>query len=485
MTVMTDSPALLWLRRELRLRDNPALAAAMARGRKVVPVFVLDDTAPGRWALGGAQRWWLHHSLAALAADLAEAGAPLVLRPGGTRGVLADLVRETGAAEVHAGYPVEPWARRLTDALAAELPVPLRLHKTQTLFGPEEIRTGSGGPYGAFSPFARACRARDGVPPPLPAPRRIPGVSGVRSESLDSWRLLPRRPDWAGGLRATWAENAVGEAPGEAGAQRRLHKFVRSGLQHYDRSRNFPGRDGVSMLSPRLHFGEISPGEAWHACERADPAAAGARAWTDELLWREFSAHLLWHHPELTEKPLRPAFAAMPWRHDPAALRAWQRGETGVPIVDAGMRQLWHGGWMHNRVRMLTASFLTKHLLLPWQDGAAWFWDTLVDADLASNSAQWQWVAGSGADAAPFFRIFNPALQGKKFDAEGGYVRAWVPELARMPDRFIHAPWEAPGLLLAEAGVRLGHTYPHPVVDLAHGRARALAAVQTLPGAAA
>ncbi len=291
-----------------------------------------------------------------------------------------------------------------------------------------------------------------------------------------------------GRLSRVWADDRAGKSPGEDGAHKRLRAFVDGALPRYDRSRNLPGLDGVSMLSPRLHWGEISPAEAWHAAERALPGAAGTRAWIDELLWREFSAHLLWHHPDLPEKPLRPAFAAMPWRHDPAALRAWQRGRTGVPIVDAGMRQLWRIGWMHNRVRMIVASFLVKHLLLPWQDGETWFWDTLVDADLASNSAQWQWVAGSGADAAPYFRVFNPVLQGRKFDADGAYVRAWVPELRRLPDRFVHAPWEAPELLLADAGVRLGHTYPRPLVDLAEGRARALAALQAVqaqPGAAA
>ncbi len=255
-------------------------------------------------------------------------------------------------------------------------------------------------------------------------------------------------------------------------------------LDNYARTRNSPGMDGVSMLSPRLHFGEISPAQAWHAAEAARPGAEGTRVWTDELLWREFSANLLWEHPILPEAPLRGEFAAMGWRDDRAGLAAWQRGRTGLPIVDAGMRQLWHLGWMHNRVRMITASFLVKHLLLPWQDGEAWFWDTLVDADLASNAAQWQWVAGSGADAAPFFRVFNPVLQGEKFDPEGAYVRRWVPELARLPDRFLHAPWSAPADILDAAGVAIGRTYPAPVVDLAAGRARALAAFRLLPRAA-
>ncbi len=302
-----------------------------------------------------------------------------------------------------------------------------------------------------------------------------------RPTRSNSWGLLPTRPDWAGGLRATWSATGPGDAPGEAGAQRRLRRFADAVLDAYDASRNSPGMDGTSMLSPRLHWGEVSPAQAWHAADAARPGSRGTQVWTDELLWREFSAHLLWQHPTMPEAPLRGEFAAMAWRRDPAALRAWQRGRTGVPIVDAGMRQLWRTGWMHNRVRMIVASFLVKHLLQPWQDGAAWFWDTLVDADLASNSAQWQWVAGSGADAAPFFRVFNPVLQGRKFDPDGTYVRAYVPELGRLPAPLIHAPWEASAPKLAEAGISLGRTYPPPIVDLGAGRARALAAFRALP----
>ena len=479
------APVVLWLRRELRLSDNAALAAAAAGGNPVLPVFVLDDAAPGAWALGGASRWWLHGSLAALGAALGRAGAPLVLRRGDTAAQLAAIVRESGAACVHAGQPVEPWARLLAAELPAALGVPLRLHRTATLFKPDAIRTQAGGAYGVFTPFARACRARGAPAPPLAAPARLHAGPGLASDDLHAWGLLPRRPDWAGGLRATWSADGPGGAPGEAGAQRRLAHFAVTVLDGYDASRNSPGMDGTSMLSPRLHWGEISPAQAWRAAEAARPGARGTQVWTDELLWREFSAHLLWHHPTLPEAPLRGAFAAMRWRRDPAALRAWQRGRTGLPIVDAGMRQLWRTGWMHNRVRMIVASFLVKHLLLPWQDGAAWFWDTLVDADLASNSAQWQWVAGSGADAAPFFRVFNPVLQGRKFDPDGRYVREYVPELAALPDRFLHAPWEAPGPVLDAAGIGLGKTYPRPIVDLGEGRARALAAFRALPAAAA
>jgi deoxyribodipyrimidine photo-lyase len=463
-----DAPALVWLWRELRLRDNPVLAAAIASGRPVLPVFVLDDSSPGAWAPGGAARWWLHGSLAALAADLAMRGAPLALRRGRIATELPRLAAETGAAELHAGLAVEPWAREATAALRQRLGVPLHLHRSNTLFQPDAIRTRTGGPFLVFTPFARACREHGPPPEPAAAPARIRAAAPPASDRLDGWGLRPARPDWAGGLRAAWQ-------PGEAGAQYRLQHFVARQLASYDELRNFPSTDGTARLSPHLHWGELSPGEAWHAAA-AGAASPAATAWQNELLWREFSAHLLWHHPDLPEMPVRDTFARIRWRDAGAELDAWQRGRTGIPIVDAGMRQLWRTGWMHNRVRMIAGSFLTKHLLQPWQRGAAWFWDTLVDADLASNSAQWQWVAGSSADAAPFFRIFNPVLQGRKFDPDGAYVRAWVPELERLPVPSLHAPWQAGPAELSAAGVTLGRTYPRPVVDLAAGRARALAA---------
>jgi deoxyribodipyrimidine photo-lyase len=470
------APVLLWLRRELRLADNRALAAALATGRKVLPVFVLDEVTPGAWAPGGAGRWWLHMSLASLAADLRRAGTPLVLRRGRIGEVLPRLMHETGACAIHAGQPVEPWARAAVAEVREAIPGKLHLHRTATLFDPDEIRTQAGGPYGVYTPFSRACLARFPPEPPLPAPAHIPAPTPPASDRLDDWGLLPTRPDWAGGLRATWT-------PGESGAAARLAAFTGGALADYAEARDLPGLDGTSMLSPHLHFGEISATQLCHAASRAG-SGRGPATFINEVLWREFSTHLLWHHPALPERPLRPAFAHMPWRHDADALGAWQRGRTGLPIVDAGMRQLWQTGWMHNRVRMITASLLVKHLLVPWQDGEAWFWDTLVDADLASNAASWQWVAGSGADAAPFFRIFNPVLQGRKFDPSGAYVRRFVPELARLPDRWLHEPWGAPDAVLAAAGVRIGRTYPAPIVDLATGRARALAAFETITGSA-
>jgi deoxyribodipyrimidine photo-lyase len=467
MNAAASAPVLLWLRRELRLRDNPALAAAIASGRPVIAAFVLDEETPGSWAPGGAARWWLHHSLAALRGELAEKGVTLVLRRGPCAGEIPRLVAQTGAAEVHAGLPMEPWARTAMRGLAKSLPVKLHVHRTRLLFDPAAIRTRQGGPYAVFTPYARACRESGAPAPPLPAPARIPATPAPAGDVLEDWGLLPTRPDWAGGLRAGWQ-------PGEEGAAKRLAAFLRGALGGYAQGRNRPGEAGTSMLSPHLAWGEISPGTVWHAAARA--GGDGFTQFTNELLWREFSAHLLWHRQDLPDAPLRPEFAAFPWRRDQAALRAWQRGRTGIPIVDAGMRQLWRRGWMHNRVRMIAASFLIKHLLLDWRLGEAWFWDTLVDADLANNAASWQWVAGSGADAAPFFRVFNPVLQGRKFDGDGAYVREYVPELARLPDAFVHAPWEAPPDVLAGAGVVLGRDYPEAIVDLAFGRRRALEA---------
>jgi deoxyribodipyrimidine photo-lyase len=468
-------PVLLWFRNDLRLADHAALQAALGTGQPVVPVYVLDDAAAGAWTPGGASRWWLHHSLAALRSDLAAKGTSLVLRRGDARAEIPRLAAETGATEVFTGGSPEPWARTLDRAVAETLTQRgVRLHRMRTvmLFHPDSVRSKAGGPYGVYTPFANACLALGGPQPPHPAPNRIPSGPTQHSERLEDWGLLPVRPDWAGGLRVTWT-------PGERGARERLTAFAAGALTSYRTERDRPDRDGTSMMSPHLHFGEISPVQVWHEIHR-HPAGASRETFIRELLWREFCLHLLWHHPQMPDVPLRSDFANMPWRDDPESLRAWQRGLTGVPIVDAGMRQLWQTGWMHNRVRMVAASFLVKHLLLPWQAGEAWFWDTLVDADLANNAGNWQWVAGCGADAAPYFRIFNPVLQGRKFDSDGDYVRRYVPELARLETRFIHAPWEASDAVLARAGVRLGETYPQRIVDLEVGRARALEALAAM-----
>ncbi|MGE0723287.1 MAG: deoxyribodipyrimidine photo-lyase [Alphaproteobacteria bacterium] len=478
---MVPRPAIVWFDRDLRLRDNPSLVAAAETGAPVLPVYVLDDATPGRWRMGGASRWWLHHSLAALAGDLAGAGLPLVLRRGEAAAEIVRLADEVGAAAVHWCRTYEPFARRrnarLKQALAAAN-VAARSFNGSLLREPWAVQTGDGRPYRVFTPFWRAVRSMGDPAAALPRPTRMTAPSRVPAgDRLDAWALLPRSPDWAGGLREAWR-------PGEDGARRRLSAFLAGGLQGYRSARDRPDRDGTSMLSPALHFGELSPATVWHATmarAAAAPAlAADAEAFLRELGWREFCHHLLYANDDLPEAPLRPEFAGLRWRRAPADRRAWERGRTGFPIVDAGMRQLWQTGWMHNRVRMIVASFLVKDLLLPWQDGEAWFWDTLVDADLANNAASWQWVAGCGADAAPYFRVFNPVLQGEKFDPEGGYVRRFVPELAGLPAKWIHRPWEAPADALATAGIRLGKDYPTPIVDHGAARKRALAAFDAI-----
>ncbi|MBE9603309.1 deoxyribodipyrimidine photo-lyase [Acetobacteraceae bacterium H6797] len=473
------APALLWFRQDLRLADNPALHAALAEGGEILPVFI-HDTAAER-GLGGASAWWLHHSLTALSAALEKRGAALLTLRGDAKALIPELAAKIGAGGIHAGRMVEPWARRRDEAVHKALEKQgrkLELHTSQVLIEPHRLRSGAGSPYAVYTPFAKAAMERYEPRPPIPAPGKIPGATPpVKPEPVASWHLLPRAPvpDWAKEFPARWT-------PGEAGALKKLGAFIEDGLKNYDSRRDLPGIDGSSSLSPHLHWGEVSPRQVFHAVSESKVTGKGAEVFLKEILWREFSYHLLWHRPEMPEKPLRHEYSHFPWKPDAALLTAWQQGRTGYPIVDAGMRQLWRTGWMHNRVRMIVASLLVKHMLQPWHQGEAWFWDTLVDADLASNAANWQWVAGCGTDAAPYFRIFNPMLQGEKFDPDGDYVRRWVPELAKVPAKWIHKPWEAPDIVLAQAGLRLGRDYPLPVVDHAKGRARALAALAEVTG---
>ena len=478
---------MLWFRHDLRLADNPALLAAVGTGRPVLPLFILDDDAAGCWRPGGASRWWLHHSLDRLAGRLARLGSRLVLRRGPAAEVLEAVMAEAGAAGVMWNRLYEPWAiardraikQRLRDRGAI-----VESFNAALIAEPWEITTGTGQPYQVFTPFWRALRSRPAFKAPRAAPRQIPlPPHPPVGDRLEDWELLPRADgpggDWAASFDAVWV-------PGEASALARLGSFLDDGLAAYPERRDLPGTDGTARLSPHLHRGEIGPRQIWRAvmmCADAAPElAAAAEGFLRELGWREFSHHLLYHWPDLPERPWRRAFAKFPWRDDPAGLRAWQRGMTGYPIVDAGMRELWATGWMHNRVRMIAASFLVKDLLVPWQKGEAWFWDTLVDADLAQNAASWQWVAGSGADAAPYFRIFNPVSQGQKFDPAGDYVRRWVPELASLPDRLLQRPWEAPADMLSVAGVELGRDYPKRCVDHDQARKRALTAWREMRG---
>ena len=472
-------PALVWFRDDLRCDDNPALRAAAAAG-PVVALYVLDgETAPA----GAAARWWLAGSLEALGAELARRGVPLLLAEGPARTCVPEIVRRLDAGAVFWNRRYSAAAIAIDTDLKGELKAEGRAVESfaaSLLFEPWTITTKTGGPFRVFTPFWRAARAAGPPRAPLSVPDSLTGVPDlVASPPGDVFRLRPTRPDWAGGLRASWT-------PGEAGARQRLAEFLLHGLPRYAGGRDRPAAEAVSRLSPHLRFGEISPARIWQAVTdraAADPALAGdADKFLSEIGWREFCWHLLHHNPDLATQNFQPRFDAFAWAEPGPALTAWQTGQTGYPIVDAGMRELWRTGWMHNRVRMITASFLVKDLRIDWRQGERWFADTLVDADPAANPASWQWVAGSGADAAPYFRIFNPVLQGEKFDPDGRYVRAFVPELARLPDRWLHRPFEAPAAVLSAAGVRPGETYPRPLVD--HGRARdaALAAFAALAG---
>ncbi|MGZ9098895.1 MAG: cryptochrome/photolyase family protein [Brevundimonas sp.] len=479
-TEADDRPVILWFRQDLRLADNPALAHAVETGRPVLPVYILD---PGAAAapMGAASLWWLDKSLRALDAALQARGSRLILRRGDSEAELRRLIDETGADTVFLNRRFEPdaFARDADIAHALQVDgIACKGWNGTLLARPGAVLNGSGQPYRVFTPFLKALLAAAAPPPPAAAPARIATPSVPASDAIKAWGLHPTRPDWSRGFDWT---------PGEAGADTALSTFLARGLKTYSVGRDIPAEPATSRLSPHLHFGEISP---WRAVEAARAAAAAGRVppaeaekFVAEIGWREFSAHLLHAFPQMTDTAFRPEYDAMPWRDDPAGLDAWTRGRTGYPVVDAGMRELWTTGYMHNRVRMIVASFLVKHLLIDWRAGEAWFRDTLVDADLASNVQNWQWVAGSGADASPYFRIFNPVTQGRKFDADGRYVRRWVPELRAVPDRWLHAPWTAPPEVLRDARVRLGADYPRPIVDHDLARKRALDALASVVAA--
>jgi deoxyribodipyrimidine photo-lyase len=473
---------LLWFRLDLRLEDNPALEAALEAGAPVVPVYLWCPREEGAWAPGAASRWWLHESLERLAEALERCGSRLIVRAGEEAEVtLRELALECGATRLY-------WNRRYEPALIArdqrvksalrDQGLEVASYNSALLHEPWTLATKSGGPFQVFGAFWRQCRSLPDPPAPLAAPTRLPAPARwPQSLSLAQLELKPPI-DWTQGLRRTWA-------PGIEGAAHRLQEFLEHAFDRYAGERDIPAAAGTSRLSPHLHFGEIGARQIWHATRRLAEARGRHSSWRDsqfltELGWREFAHHLLYHFPESPHQPLRARYARFPWNPSAAQQRAWQRGETGYPIVDAGMRELWQTGWMHNRVRMIVASFLVKDLLQPWSEGARWFWDTLVDADLASNTLGWQWVAGSGADAAPFFRIFNPVSQGQKFDPDGRYVRRFLPGLAALPDEWLHQPWAAPAQVLQAAGVVLGTTYPVRLVDHALARQRALAALQSL-----
>jgi deoxyribodipyrimidine photo-lyase len=430
MTSPRGAPSLVWFRQDLRLPDNPALAAALERRAPVIPVYIWAPEEEGAWPPGAASKWWLARSLADLAAELERRGSRLILRRGPTEDALGRLIAETGATAVYWNRRYEPAAAARDSGLQSTLRVEAGSFNGSLLFEPETIRNRSGQPFRGFTAFWRPCRAKPVTPPSPHAPRRLPSpASWPWSLDLADLELEPK-VDWAAGLRDAWQ-------PGESGAKRQLKRFLEEALSGYPVNRDRPDMAGTSRLSPHLHFGEISPGQVWRAVLGLDGGGAAGQSYLRQMVWREFAYYLLYHHPESPREPLRPEFSAFPWRKDAEQFRVWTRGRTGYPLVDAGMRELWRTGWMHNRVRMVAASFLVKHLLIGWQEGAAWFWDTLVDADLANNTLGWQWIAGCGADAAPYFRIFNPSTQAAKFDPEGEYVRRWAPETERLPGRII------------------------------------------------
>lgn len=482
-SLASDAPVLLWFRKDLRLDDNLALIKSAKSNRPVIPVYIDCGEASPYSPLGAAQRWWLHHSLEALDKALDKHGSRLVLRKGEPEAVLRKLAKECGAEVVAVNTVPDPLAEAEDKTLAEALKqdeIAFHAFEGALLHDPVKLLTGGGTGFKVYTPFWRALNQQAPPSPPLGIPKewKHPGTF-PESISLSSFKLLPEKPDWATGFADLWT-------PGEAGATKRLHEFAEGALAGYAVARDMPGVDGTSGLSPHLALGEISPRRIWQeidkqqADRKGGPSGEDISRYLKELVWREFSYHLLYHFPDLAKTNWNTSFDALEWHQDSAGFKAWCKGETGYPIVDAGMRQLWQHGWMHNRVRMIVGSFLIKDLLIDWREGEAWFRDTLVDADPASNSASWQWVAGSGADAAPFFRVFNPTLQGEKFDPQGDYIRRYIPELAKLPNSLIHKPSEASLIELKAAGISLGKTYPKPIVDHKMARDRALAALAAL-----
>lgn len=477
-------PGVMWFRQDLRLSDNSAFSAAAAAG-PLVCLYVLDDETPGKWAWGGASRWWLHKSLESLEAQLAGLGLKLILRRGPADRVIDQLLVESAADNLFFTRGYAPWEPALEQRIrvaAVQRGVICHRYGGFLLHEPEAIRTREDKPFQVFTPYSRACLACGAPRTPKPAPGAVTAWTGIlETDRLRDWNLPPSKPNWA---------EAFAWDPGEKSAHLRLTHFIETSLKGYVDDRDRPDRDGTSCLSPHLHWGEVSAIQCWNAVTSHAARCNGgmdrsAEKFLLELLWREFSYHLLHHWPDLPDRSFQEKFQTMIWRDDPIGLYAWQRGETGIPIVDAGMRQLWTTGYMHNRVRMIAASFLIKDLLIDWREGERWFWDTLIDADIANNAASWQWVAGSGADAAPYFRIFNPSLQSERFDPAGTYIRKWLPELMAVPDKWIHRPWQAPQIELEKAGVRIGQDYPCAIVGHAFARKRALDAFGYMRGLSA
>jgi deoxyribodipyrimidine photo-lyase len=476
VSAQEQTPSILWFRKDLRLDDNPALHAAISAGGPVIAIYIREPKLLNVGPLGAAQDWWLHHSLLALKSSLKSLGGDLLLASGRAEKVLVDLVRQTGARSIFVNRAYERTAIDRDIALALKQDgVLMHAFHGQLLQEPDSIRTGAGKAFKVFTPFWNAMQKGGEPHPPLDPPTQIPATNQrLPSDDLDSWGLLPTKPDWASEFSKFWT-------PGEEAAQEKLEGFVDRELQNYKRGRDLPAVEATSMLSAHLAHGEISPARLWHATSGL-PSSASEEVvhFRRELAWRDFCYNLLIEFPALNSQNWDSKFDAFQWEYREEDFRAWTKGETGYPIVDAGMRQLWRYGFMHNRVRMITASFLIKDLMIDWRKGEQWFNDTLVDADPANNAANWQWVAGSGADASPFFRIFNPVLQGEKFDPDGDYVREHVPELAQLERKYIHRPFEAPQQVLEKAGIQLGRNYPKPIIEHGFARDRALSAYRDI-----
>lgn len=462
--------ALVWFTLDLRLNDHPALNAAAAAHDSIIPLFILDDSDP--WQAQGAACWWLHHSLYSLQEAITLRGGQLILRRGASAKILADFCHNHKVDTIYCSRAYEPWLDQQQRQLHQGLPI--KRYGGRLLLEPDQITNGQGRAYQVFTPYYRHCRSHYEPASPVKIRKISWSTARYASEDLDDWHLQPNKPNWAKDFSTNWQ-------PGEAGAVKKLRHAIDQVVEQYDSQRDIPHIEGTSRLSPHLHFGELSPRQVWHQIRQSPHLPDEQKEpFLRQLYWREFNSYLLHHWPSFPEQPFRKDFTQFPWRTSDEDLKAWQSGRTGYPIVDAGMRQLWQTGWMHNRVRMIVASFLCKHLRLPWQWGAQWFWQTLVDADLANNSGGWQWVAGCGVDAAPYFRIFNPILQGEKFDGDGNYIRQWVPELKDLPNKYIHKPWQAPDAILKQASVCLGKQYPQPIVDHQSARDAALAAYAQL-----
>lgn len=471
---MAAQISIFWFRQDLRLSDNPGLCEA-AKDGSVLPIYILDDETSAEFKMGSASRWWLHHSLTNLNKSF---DGKLNIYAGSAKHILIELIKNNKIDAIYWNHCYEPWRIHNDTEIKTELAkldIECKSFNGSLLWEPWDTLKKDNTYYKVFTPFYKnGCLQAKAPRIPLPKPENIKLISDEKSITINDLGLLPKIP-WDKKMESYWEI-------GEDAAQKKLHTFLKNGLQNYKEYRNYPSKPNVSRLSPHLHFGEVSPNQVWYAAQHYGHVHGlenDLDCFSSELGWREFSYSLLYHFPELPRKNFQSKFDQFPWQYDTDLLKAWQCGQTGYPIVDAGMRELWQTGYMHNRVRMIVASFLVKNLRIHWHKGADWFWDCLVDADVANNSASWQWVAGSGADASPYFRIFNPVLQGEKFDSDGEYTRRFVPELKNIPSKYLFSPWKAPMHVLKASGIILGKTYPHPIVNLEQSRDAALQAFKT------